>query len=128
MPFSTRVRSDAGAMATLNEFFRLCDAGGPRCAFSGDAAARFAALARQLRNEPVEIVYDDGTSELVDYTILDRERARSDVRLVHLARLRAVARRRRRRHVRAHGSARTQRFRYERRLPYLTPTASPTQG
>ena len=25
MPFSTRLRSDAGALATLNEFFRLCD-------------------------------------------------------------------------------------------------------
>ena len=28
IPFSTRLRSDAGAMATLNEFFRLCDLGG----------------------------------------------------------------------------------------------------
>ena len=28
VPFSTRLRSDAGAQATLNEFFRLCDAGG----------------------------------------------------------------------------------------------------
>ena len=27
LPFSTRLRSDAGAMATLTEFFRLCDAG-----------------------------------------------------------------------------------------------------
>jgi pimeloyl-ACP methyl ester carboxylesterase len=34
VPFSTRLRSDAGAQATLQEFFRLCDAGGPRCAFS----------------------------------------------------------------------------------------------
>ena len=63
MPFSTRLRSDAGAQATLHEFFRLCDAGGPRCAFSGGAAARFAALARRLRQQPVEIIYDDGTSE-----------------------------------------------------------------
>ena len=29
LPFSTRLRSDAGAQATLQEFFRLCDAGGP---------------------------------------------------------------------------------------------------
>ena len=70
VPFSTRVRSDAGAQATLNEFFRLCDAGGPRCAFSGDAAERFAALAKQLRQEPVEVTYDDGTSEIIDYSIL----------------------------------------------------------
>ena len=49
LPFSTRLRSDAGAQATLNEFFRLCDAGGDACAFSGDAAARYAALAQRLR-------------------------------------------------------------------------------
>ncbi len=70
VPFSTRLRSDAGAMATLREFFRLCDAGGPRCAFSGGAAARFAALARKLREQPVELVFDDGTSETFDYTVL----------------------------------------------------------
>ena len=70
VPFSTRLRSDAGAMATLREFFRLCDAGGPRCAFSGGAAARFAALARKLREQPVEIVFDDGTTETFDYTVL----------------------------------------------------------
>ena len=65
VPFSTRAAQRRRArMATLNEFFRLCDAGGPSCAFSGDAAARFAALARQLRKQPVEVVYDDGTSEL----------------------------------------------------------------
>ena len=53
VPFSTRLRSDAGAAATLEEFFRLCDAGGPRCAFSGAAAARFAALAAQLQSAPI---------------------------------------------------------------------------
>jgi pimeloyl-ACP methyl ester carboxylesterase len=70
VPFSTRVRSDAGAQATLQEFFRLCDAGGPRCAFSGGAAARFAALSRRVRQEPVEVVYEDGTSETISYSIL----------------------------------------------------------
>ena len=30
LPFSTRLHSDVGAQATLNEFFRLCDAGGSR--------------------------------------------------------------------------------------------------
>src|SRR5262249_36239519 len=44
LPFSTRLHSAAGTQATLDEFFRLCDAGGPRCAFSGVAAERFAAL------------------------------------------------------------------------------------
>ena len=29
LPFSTRLRSDAGAQATLTEFFRLCDEAGP---------------------------------------------------------------------------------------------------
>ena len=62
LPFSTRLRSDAGAMATLNEFFRLCDEAGPGCAFSGGAAGRFAALADRLRTEPIEIV-DPGTGE-----------------------------------------------------------------
>ena len=70
VPFSTRLRSDAGAQATLNEFFRLCDAGGSRCAFSGGAAARFAALARQVAREPVEVTYEDGTTETIDYTVL----------------------------------------------------------
>jgi pimeloyl-ACP methyl ester carboxylesterase len=70
VPFSTRLRSDAGAQATLQEFFRLCDAGGPRCAFSGGAAARFAALARRVRQEPVEVVYEDGSRETINYSIL----------------------------------------------------------
>ena len=70
LPFSTRLRSDAGAQATLNEFFRLCDAGGDACAFSGDAADRFAALAQRLREEPVEITFPDGTTGLLDYSNL----------------------------------------------------------
>jgi pimeloyl-ACP methyl ester carboxylesterase len=70
VPFSTRVRSDAGAQAALNEFFRLCDAAGDRCAFSGDAAKRFAALARRLAREPVEITLPDGTPFLLDYSNL----------------------------------------------------------
>ena len=36
VPFSTRVRSDVGAQATLNEFFRLCDTG-VGCAFAPDS-------------------------------------------------------------------------------------------
>jgi pimeloyl-ACP methyl ester carboxylesterase len=70
VPFSTRLRSDAGAQATLREFFRLCDAGGPRCSFSGGAEARFAALARKLAREPIEVTYEDGSTETVDYTLL----------------------------------------------------------
>jgi pimeloyl-ACP methyl ester carboxylesterase len=56
-PFSTRLRSDAGAQATLDEFFRLCDLAGPEgCAFAGDSAARYAALAELLKQGPIEII------------------------------------------------------------------------
>jgi pimeloyl-ACP methyl ester carboxylesterase len=56
LPFSTRLRSDVGAQATLDEFFRLCDAGGANCAFSGNSAERFAALADQLRTAPIQVI------------------------------------------------------------------------
>jgi pimeloyl-ACP methyl ester carboxylesterase len=71
VPFSTRLRSDAGAQATLEEFFRLCDAGGPRCAFAGGAAGRFAALAARLQVEPIPIVNPTtGVIVLFDYSAL----------------------------------------------------------
>jgi pimeloyl-ACP methyl ester carboxylesterase len=57
LPFSTRLRSDAGAMATLNEFFRLCDAGD--CPFGPDAAARYADLAAHAKADPTVISYND---------------------------------------------------------------------
>jgi pimeloyl-ACP methyl ester carboxylesterase len=66
LPFSTRLRSDAGAQATLDEFFRLCDAGGDTCAFAPDSAERFAELAEELKVDPLEL--PDG-SEL-NYSIL----------------------------------------------------------
>jgi pimeloyl-ACP methyl ester carboxylesterase len=70
-PFSTRLRSDAGAQATLKEFFRLCDeAGAEGCAFAGDAAARFAALAERLRAAPTEIT-DPVTGEIFPFTYAD---------------------------------------------------------
>ena len=64
LPFSYRLRSDAGAQATLDEFFRLCDESPAGCAFSGDSATRFAAIAARLLVEPVEII-DPFTGELV---------------------------------------------------------------
>src|SRR5207253_10196973 len=70
VPFSTRLRSDAGAQATLNEFFRLCDAGGDRCAFSGGAADRYAALAQRLLQRPTTITFPDGTSGTLGYSDL----------------------------------------------------------
>jgi pimeloyl-ACP methyl ester carboxylesterase len=70
LPFSTRLHSDAGAQATLNEFFRLCDAGGDRCAFSGGAAARYAALAQRLVQHSITITFPDGTSGPLGYSDL----------------------------------------------------------
>jgi len=60
IPFSTRLRSDKGALDTLNEFFRLCDENPASCAFSGGAASRYAALAASLRATPIQIVLPDG--------------------------------------------------------------------
>ena len=71
VPFSTRLRSDAGAQATLNEFFRLCDIGGPaNCAFAPNSGARFAALGSKLKNHPIQVTFPDGTSLEVNYSIL----------------------------------------------------------
>jgi hypothetical protein len=66
---TTRLRSDQGAQATLEEFFRLCDAAGPRCGFSGDSAARFAALREKLLTAP--IVVDLGDGEVFPFTYPD---------------------------------------------------------
>jgi pimeloyl-ACP methyl ester carboxylesterase len=70
LPFLTRLRSDVGAQATLDEFFRLCDAAGSDCAFSGGAAARYAVLAARLRAHPVPIVFPDGSTGELNYSIL----------------------------------------------------------
>ena len=70
LPFSTRLRSDQGAQATLEEFFRLCDEAGPRCAFANRAAERFAALADRLRDDPAEVVLPDGTTDTIGYADL----------------------------------------------------------
>ncbi len=70
VPFSTRLRSDVGAQATLQEFFRLCDAGGPACAFAGDSAARFAALGAAVKANPVHVEFPDGSTFDVNYSIL----------------------------------------------------------
>jgi pimeloyl-ACP methyl ester carboxylesterase len=68
LPFSTRVGSAKGAYATLNEFFRLCDAGGEHCAFSdGNPARRYARLAGRLLREPVELPDGQGGTIVVGY-------------------------------------------------------------
>jgi pimeloyl-ACP methyl ester carboxylesterase len=72
LPFSTRLRSAKGAWESLQEFFRLCDAGGPNCAFSqGNPARRFDRLARRLLREPVEFTDPEtGETILVTYAEL----------------------------------------------------------
>jgi pimeloyl-ACP methyl ester carboxylesterase len=62
LPFSTRLRSDAGAMDALSEFFRLCDAHPDNCVFAPNAQARFAVLADTLRAEPLVVTLPDGTT------------------------------------------------------------------
>jgi pimeloyl-ACP methyl ester carboxylesterase len=71
LPFSYRLRSDAGAQATLDEFFRLCDESPDGCAFAGNSADRFAAVADRLLTEgPVEVI-DPFTGELITFTYQD---------------------------------------------------------
>lgn len=53
VPFSTRLHSAVGAQATLREFLRLCDAGGPNCAFAPHATRRYAKLYRRLKHRPL---------------------------------------------------------------------------
>lgn len=65
VPFSTALRSDEGAQETLEQFFALCDEAGPdACALAPDAATRYAALAEQLRAEPVTIVDPEAGDEV----------------------------------------------------------------
>jgi pimeloyl-ACP methyl ester carboxylesterase len=70
LPFSTRLRSHDGAQATLDEFFRLCDAAGSACAFSGGAANRFAALADRAKTAPLKLVFPDGFTVELRYSDL----------------------------------------------------------
>jgi pimeloyl-ACP methyl ester carboxylesterase len=70
VPFSTRLHSDQGAQATLDEFFRLCDAGGPNCAFAPDSRARFTALGDALKAHPVTVVFPDGSTFELNYSNL----------------------------------------------------------
>ena len=68
VPFSTRLFSNLGAQATLDEFFRLCDAG--TCAFGPDSANRYAALVDEVKAHPVEVTLPDGSTALLDWTQL----------------------------------------------------------
>src|SRR3954447_23492436 len=69
-PVGTRIGSADGAQATLREFFRLCDAAGRNCAFSGGAGKRFDALAGKLRGHPAQVI-DPGTGQTITFTYND---------------------------------------------------------
>ena len=51
-PLGTRLGSADGAQRTLGEFFRLCDAAGPDCAFSGNASAAVRGPGRAAARAP----------------------------------------------------------------------------
>src|SRR6267378_483829 len=71
IPFSTRLRSDQGAQATLQEFFRLCDRGAG-CAFAPKSADRFAALGERLKEDPL-VIRDPVTGQVLfefNYSLL----------------------------------------------------------
>ena len=54
LPFSTRLKSQIGAEATLDQFLQLCDQAGPACAFSaGSPRARLDALLLRLVAHPI---------------------------------------------------------------------------
>jgi pimeloyl-ACP methyl ester carboxylesterase len=70
-PLGTRLGSADGAGRTLGEFFRLCDAAGPDCAFSGNASGRYAALGERLRGHPVTIIDPaTGKTSTLTYNVL----------------------------------------------------------
>jgi pimeloyl-ACP methyl ester carboxylesterase len=71
LPVDARLESEQGAYQTLQEFLRLCDLGGPACAFSdGDPKARYRALAARLLRHPAELPDGNGGTEVVTYAYL----------------------------------------------------------
>jgi pimeloyl-ACP methyl ester carboxylesterase len=70
LPADARLRSEQGAYDTLQAFLRLCDRGGPNCAFSdGNPKRRFDRLARRLLAEPAQL--PDGQGGTVPFTYAD---------------------------------------------------------
>jgi pimeloyl-ACP methyl ester carboxylesterase len=76
LPADARLKSEQGAYATLQAFFRDCKAGGANCAFSnGSPKHRFDSLAERLRRHPIELpgrggkVVPFGYSDLVGRTL-----------------------------------------------------------
>jgi pimeloyl-ACP methyl ester carboxylesterase len=71
VPVTTRLESDKHSMATLQEFFRLCDLSGPAgCSMAGNSAARFDQIAQRLKAQPQPIIFPDGTSGELTYALV----------------------------------------------------------
>ncbi|WP_237744942.1 alpha/beta hydrolase [Kribbella catacumbae] len=63
-----RLESEQGAYQSLLQFFKLCKAAGPRCAFSaGDPKARYDALAARLLKNPIKLPDGQGGTTVVTY-------------------------------------------------------------
>jgi pimeloyl-ACP methyl ester carboxylesterase len=69
-PLPVRIGSAQGASRTLGEFFRLCDAAGADCAFSGGSQRRYSALTAKLRRQPVEVQDPSGNEQKLTYADL----------------------------------------------------------
>ena len=70
LPSDARLRSEQGAYDTLQAFLRLCDRGGPNCAFSaGNPKRRYDRLARRLLAEPAQL--PDGQGGTTPFTYAD---------------------------------------------------------
>src|SRR4029453_15733734 len=68
LPSDARLRSEQGAYDTLQAFLRLCDRGGPNCAFSdGNPKRRYDRLARRLLREPAQL--PDGQGGTVPFPL-----------------------------------------------------------
>jgi pimeloyl-ACP methyl ester carboxylesterase len=70
IPFSVRLHSATAMQEELGEFFRLCDAGGSNCPIAPNSAARYAALANQLKAGPILILNPD-TGQLEPFIYQD---------------------------------------------------------
>jgi pimeloyl-ACP methyl ester carboxylesterase len=55
LPFSTRLHSAVGTLATLHEFFRLCNAHRSHCAFAPHAERKYWQLFNRLRVHPLHL-------------------------------------------------------------------------
>ena len=72
-PVSARLGSQDGTYETVEQFLELCDSAGEACAFSGNSAERYAALAERLKAQPLEIQLPDGTIVNLTYAIAVNE-------------------------------------------------------